>query len=695
MNTLKAPTGESETAEKGIQIMAVRNLKSLFLIFKSGLAILLLILASAGTLNAQIYSHNFGTTTISAHPYTVAPGTFNANLNSSSWTNSTGAWTSFAGSAGQAIALNNSSGTPTITLSFNVASGYELAVTSFSFWRVRSSTGATDWSMTINGISVGSGTFPTTGASTGTVNVSNTVSGLTGAINVVMSLSGASGTGTMRIDDFTLNGSVTAAGNTITTSAITGSPFAVTCSTGAAVSVPFTSTGTYTAGNVYTAQLSDGTGSFTNPVNIGTLTSTANSGTISATIPPMTASDNGYRIRVVSSTPVVTGTANGSNLTINLSGAPCQTIVINEVYVDAMNNDGSPNPNLGEWVELFNSSSVAIDLSCWVLCDGDFCVTFPAGTTIAAGGYLTIGSAAGSGCGSCDFPGATYNIDWGTCGCTSGTTVGTFTNSAEQLALFNSGSTLMDAVMWGGGQGLPVTMATNAVGSCGAASVTLPNNASNYEDIGVPVQGSSHERADDASTTWQMTSSPTLGSTNNTPLPVELINFSGSIKNRIPALTWSTASETNNAYFELLRSYDGQTFSSVTKTTGHGTSNTTHVYNHSDRSFDPSYSLAYYRLRQFDYDGKIANSEIITVTDVKSNPVSVFVTDENILITLESISESTTTISVFTYTGQQVQFLTIPAQENKTSFRIPDTAGMYFVTVSTQAGRYTSKVVVK
>lgn len=157
----------------------------------------------------QIYQHDFGTTTISSHPYTVAPTIFDANLNSSSWSNSTGAWTSFAGSAGEAISLNNSSGTPTITLSFNVAPGFQMSVTQFNFWRRRSNAGAQNWSMTINGIAVGSGTVPTTGAAIGLTNVANAVNNLTGTINVVIFLSGASDSGTFRLDDFALIGSVT------------------------------------------------------------------------------------------------------------------------------------------------------------------------------------------------------------------------------------------------------------------------------------------------------------------------------------------------------------------------------------------------------------------------------------------------------------------------------------------------------
>ena len=108
---------------------------------------------------------------------------------------------------------------------------------------------------------------------------------------------------------------------TITTGTIVGSPLCA----GSTVSVPFTITGTYTSGNIFTAQLSSSSGSFATPVSIGTLTSTA-AGTISTTIPAGTLAGNGYRIRVISSTPSVIGANNGSDLTINtIPTAPTTT----------------------------------------------------------------------------------------------------------------------------------------------------------------------------------------------------------------------------------------------------------------------------------------------------------------------------------------------------------------------------------
>lgn len=99
----------------------------------------------------------------------------------------------------------------------------------------------------------------------------------------------------------------------ITTGPLAPGPF---CACGI-IQVPFTSVGTFTAGNIYTAELSDATGGFTTPVAIGTLSSTANTGVINAIIPCNTPSGTGYRIRVKSSAPAIVGADNGANLIIN------------------------------------------------------------------------------------------------------------------------------------------------------------------------------------------------------------------------------------------------------------------------------------------------------------------------------------------------------------------------------------------
>jgi len=101
----------------------------------------------------------------------------------------------------------------------------------------------------------------------------------------------------------------------------------------------YTVTGGFNAGNTFTAELSDATGSFSSPVVIGTATATT-SGSITCTIPAATAVGNGYRIRIVASNPAFTSMDDGYDIRI-------QTSVIPAVSVVAV-----PGTNAGPWVSV-------------------------------------------------------------------------------------------------------------------------------------------------------------------------------------------------------------------------------------------------------------------------------------------------------------------------------------------------------
>ncbi len=84
---------------------------------------------------------------------------------------------------------------------------------------------------------------------------------------------------------------------------------------GSTVPIPYTVTGSWGAGNVFTAQLSDATGNFDQPVDIGSIASQY-SGSITATIPPATPLGTGYLVRVIGSDPSTMGTVSVTALTI-------------------------------------------------------------------------------------------------------------------------------------------------------------------------------------------------------------------------------------------------------------------------------------------------------------------------------------------------------------------------------------------
>ncbi|MEZ4886523.1 MAG: CHRD domain-containing protein [Chitinophagales bacterium] len=85
-------------------------------------------------------------------------------------------------------------------------------------------------------------------------------------------------------------------------------------------------------------------------------------------------------------------------------------------------------------------------------------------------------------------------------------------------------------------------------------------------------------------------------------LPVEFLSFEGEVLEEGNKLQWVTASETNNDFFLLERSFDGQSFENLTKVTGVGNSNSPSRYEYLDR--ETTASITYYRLSQTDLDGR-------------------------------------------------------------------------------------------
>ncbi|WP_276132515.1 T9SS type A sorting domain-containing protein [Polluticoccus soli] len=77
----------------------------------------------------------------------------------------------------------------------------------------------------------------------------------------------------------------------------------------------------FSASNVFTVQLSNASGSFASPTNIGSVTATSG-GTISCMVPSSVPSGTGYRIRIVGTNVSYTGRDNGTNLTVTSLAKP-------------------------------------------------------------------------------------------------------------------------------------------------------------------------------------------------------------------------------------------------------------------------------------------------------------------------------------------------------------------------------------
>ena len=96
-----------------------------------------------------------------------------------------------------------------------------------------------------------------------------------------------------------------------------------------------------------------------------------------------------------------------------------------------------------------------------------------------------------------------------------------------------------------------------------------------------------------------------------TPLPIELLSFSGNSLDDANILEWTTSTELDNDYFIVERSSNGSDFEEIQKVDGAGNSNSAISY--SIRDNDPLNGINYYRLKQTDFSGNYKHSSIIAL----------------------------------------------------------------------------------
>jgi len=112
------------------------------------------------------------------------------------------------------------------------------------------------------------------------------------------------------------------------------------------------------------------------------------------------------------------------------------------------------------------------------------------------------------------------------------------------------------------------------------------------------------------------------GANGDDNLPIQLLDFKAELNEDGGVdLGWTTASEVNNEYFSIERSTDGIDFETVLERDGAGNSNQHLEYAAIDEN--PLAGTSYYRLKQTDYDGSFAYSELRAVNVLKELKFSV------------------------------------------------------------------------
>jgi len=110
---------------------------------------------------------------------------------------------------------------------------------------------------------------------------------------------------------------------------------------------------------------------------------------------------------------------------------------------------------------------------------------------------------------------------------------------------------------------------------------------------------------------------------NNGALPIQLLSFDAECSGDSALISWVTASETNNDFFNVERSPDLISWQTVKTISGAGNSNSNKYYNVVDRS---PYAPAYYRLKQTDFNGQFSysNTVVTNCETVRPDEINVY-----------------------------------------------------------------------
>ena len=322
--------------------------------------------------------------------------------------------------------------------------------------------------------------------------------------------------------------------------------------------------------------------------------------------------------------------------TLGTTNSPTGIVVINEVVTDPVQDwstndfDGTVSngtvSDVDEWVELYIGTA-GINLTDWT-----FNIEDGSGDLIdqslEAGGAFTISNYSGSG----SFL-STITGDYLVMGNVTGS--GTVQmNNDVLLTLKDAYGTIIDQVQLGGGAGEAPD---------GASSGVLDESVSRMPD-GADTDNHVNDFTQKGAT---------LGISNDSVLPVTLLDFYAKKNHNGIELIWYTATELNNEKFIVERSRGGSQFESIGELPGAGNSNDVLEYSFLD--VKPFEGQNFYRLKQIDFDGAFEYLPIVRAENNFNLAVVIYPNpfEDRIHLGLEE-SELETTVTIYDLGGLEL-----------------------------------------
>ena len=177
-----------------------------------------------------------------------------------------------------------------------------------------------------------------------------------------------------------------------------------------------------------------------------------------------------------------------------------------------------------------------------------------------------------------------------------------------------------------------------------------------------------------------------MGGDNETPLPVELLTFTGFCYENQTTINWKSASEFNSSYYVVAKSTDGENWREVNNQPAAGFSNEELSYQFIDESKNDD--NVYYRLSQFDSDGEaIVYNPIFVSCDNNSNFIKTLPNPSDAsfqVLVNNKLLIGKATIKMIDTKGTLVSIKEVEVTEGTNLFYLNEnvTPGIYYLSIS-------------
>ncbi|HEX2628116.1 MAG TPA: T9SS type A sorting domain-containing protein, partial [Chitinophagaceae bacterium] len=150
------------------------------------------------------------------------------------------------------------------------------------------------------------------------------------------------------------------------------------------------------------------------------------------------------------------------------------------------------------------------------------------------------------------------------------------------------------------------------------------------------------------------------------PLPVKLLNFTGSYRNNVTTLNWETVNEQLFDRFEVERSSNGADFTTIgIKPAAASNYSAKQGYQLNDDLSSVNGSVFYYRLKMIDTDGKFKHSSVIMIRKEGKTLNGIAVNPSPVINGIATVRFSSTAKATVDFRVVDMQGRVVLQQQNK------------------------------